>query len=260
MLTAIAIDDEPIALDIIRFHANKVPFLSLKQTFVNAIEALSYLKTEPVDLVFLDVNMPDLTGIDVARLLPASTMVIFSTAYAEHAVKGFELNAVDYLVKPVDFGRFLQACNRANERQLSTANRESNRKKIPSERDLANRELTDRSPTDRSPTDRSPTDRSPVLFVKDGYDYVRVALDDLLYIESEGNYLTFFETGKKVVTRMTVAEALSQLPTSNFMRIHKSYIVSLSHIDKIERHQVTIGKAQIPLAGTYRDELLERVK
>lgn len=233
MLTAIAIDDEPIALDVIRFHANKVPFLNLKQTFVNAIEALSYLRTEPVELVFLDVNMPDLTGLDVARLLPPATMIIFSTAYAEHAVKGFELNAVDYLVKPVDFGRFLQACNRANERRPGSP--------------------------DRDP-DRSPTDRSPVLFVKDGYDYVRIALDDLLYIESEGNYLTFYESGKKVVTRMTVAEAMTQLPGPGFMRIHKSYIVSLAHIDKIERHQVTVGKTQIPLAGTYRDELLERVK
>ncbi len=238
MLTAIAIDDEPIALDVIRFHAKKVPFLDLKQTFVNAIEALSYLKTEPVDLVFLDVNMPDLTSLDVARMLPPATLVIFSTAYAEHAVKGFELNAVDYLVKPVDFGRFLQACNRANERQLSLAGRDT--KSTPSERDTTN--------------------HGPVLFVKDGYDYVRIALDDLLYIESERNYLTFYETGKKVVTRMTVAEAMSQLPGSGFMRIHKSYIVSLAHIDKIERHQVTIGKTQLPLAGTYRDELLERVK
>ncbi|MBC8156357.1 MAG: response regulator transcription factor [Bacteroidetes bacterium] len=240
MLTAIAIDDEPIALDVIRFHANKVPFLYLKQTFVNAIEALSYLRTEPVDLVFLDVNMPDLTGLDVARLLPPTTMVIFSTAYAEHAVKGFELNAVDYLVKPVDFGRFLQACNRANERRQSLANPTDDRKRSPAERDAVSRD--------------------PVLFVKDGYDYVRIALDDLLYIESEGNYLTFYETGKKVVTRMTVAEAMTQLPGPGFMRIHKSYIVSLTHIDKIERHQVTIGKTQIPLAGTYRDELLERVK
>lgn len=258
MLTAIAIDDEPIALDIIRFHANKVPFLNLRQTFVNAIEALSYLKSEPVDLVFLDVNMPDLTGIDVARLLPPTTLVIFSTAYTEHAVKGFELNAVDYLVKPVDFGRFLQACNRANDRLRLT---EETKKKL-TEPETVRESIspTDRSPTDRSPTDRSPTDRSPVLFVKDGYDYVRIALDDLLYVESEGNYLTFFERNKKVVTRMTVADAMSHLPGAGFMRIHKSYIVSLAHIDKIERHQVTIGKTQIPMAGTYRDELLERVK
>lgn len=243
MLTAIAIDDEPIALDIIRFHANKVPFLNLRQTFVNAIEALSYLKSEPVDLVFLDVNMPDLTGIDVARLLPPTTLVIFSTAYTEHAVKGFELNAVDYLVKPVDFGRFLQACNRANDRLRLT---EETKKKL-TEPETVRESI-------------SPTDRSPVLFVKDGYDYVRIALDDLLYVESEGNYLTFFERNKKVVTRMTVADAMSHLPGAGFMRIHKSYIVSLAHIDKIERHQVTIGKTQIPMAGTYRDELLERVK
>ena len=233
MLTCIAIDDEPIALDVIRFHANKVPFLDLKETFVNAVEALTYLRTNPVDLVFTDINMPDITGLDVARLLPPGTLFIFTTAYAEHAVRGFELNAVDYLVKPIDFGRFLQGVNRVNDRQLM----------------------------DSKPADSAKTSGSGTLFVKDGYDYVRIDLDELLFVESEGNYLTFFELTKKVVTRMTLPEALAQLPADQFMRVHKSFVVNLNQIDKIERHQVLVAdKRPVPISPTYRDDLLSKFK
>lgn len=242
MLTCIAIDDEPIALDIITFHAKKVPFLNLKATFVNAVEALTYLRTNPVDLVFSDINMPDITGLDVARLLPPGpsglgTLFIFTTAYAEHAVKGFELNAVDYLVKPIDFGRFLQGANRANDRHAADI-----RQAIGQSAEVVKA-------------------TSPTLFVKDGYDFVRIDLDELLFIESDGNYLTFYELDKKVVTRMTVAEALTQLPADRFMRIHKSFIVNLNQIDKIERHQILMSdKRPVPLSPTYRDELLARFK
>ncbi len=237
MLTCIAIDDEPIALDVVRFHANKVPFLDLKQTFVNAVEALAYLRTNPVDLVFSDINMPDITGLDVARLLPPGTLFIFTTAYAEHAVKGFELNAVDYLVKPIDFGRFLQAANRANDR------RDADTKQAAGQ------------------TAETPKTTPTTLFVKDGYDFVRIDLAELLFVESEGNYLMFYVDDKKVVTRMTIAEGLAQLPATDFMRVHKSYIVNLKHIDKIERHQVLVGdRLPIPLSPGYRDELLARFK
>ena len=233
MLTCIAIDDEPIALDIITAHANKVPFLDLKRTFVNALEALTYLKTERTDLIFLDINMPDLTGIDFAQVVAASPkqpLIIFTTAYPEYALQGFELSALDYLLKPIGFGRFLQASNKAWER------------------------LSARTDATGQP------ERSPFVFVKDGYDWVRINVDELLYIESEGNYLTFQETGKKALTRMTITDAIELLPTDKFMRVHKSYIVALSRIEKIERHQLTIGKLQVPLSDTYRDALLGRVK
>lgn len=242
MLTCIAIDDEPIALDIVRFHAGKVPFLNLKQTFVNAVEALDYLRENPVDLVFTDINMPDITGLDVARLLPPGesarhTMFIFTTAYAEHAVRGFELNAVDYLVKPIDFGRFLQATNRANDRHNADPKQAAGQ------------------------TAETTRPAQTTLFVKDGYDFVRIDLAELLFVESEGNYLMFYEGDKKVVARMTIAEGLAQLPAADFMRVHKSYIVNLKHIDKIERHQVLIGdRLPIPLSPGYRDELLARFK
>ncbi len=223
-LRCIAIDDEPIALDVINAHAGKVPFLDLRRTFVNAIEALTYLQTEPVDLIFLDINMPDLTGLDFAQVVGNKSLIVFTTAYPEYALQGFELSALDYLLKPIAFGRFLQAANKAYERLSSDAK------------------------------------KSPYVFVKDGYDWVRINLEELHYVESEGNYLTFQETGKKTLTRMTIGEAVGMLPTDQFMRVHKSFIVALDRIEKIERHQLTIGKVQVPLSGSYRDELLERVK
>lgn len=223
-LRCIAVDDEPIALDIIKAHASKVPFLELKRTFVNAVEALSFLRTETVDLIFLDINMPDLTGLDFAQVVGNKSLVVFTTAYPDYALQGFELSALDFLLKPISFGRFMQAANKAYER------------------------LSD------------DTKKSPFVFVKDGYDWVRINLDELQYVESEGNYLTFQETGKKALTRMTISEAAELLPSDQFMRVHKSYIVSLKRIEKIERHQLTVGKAQVPLSGTYREELLERLK
>lgn len=236
MLTCIAIDDEPIALEVVRLHANKVPFLDLKQTFINAVDALTYLRENPVDLVFSDINMPDITGLNVAGL-PAGMLFIFTTSCAEHTVKGFELNAVDYLVKPIDFGQFLQAANRANDRH------DANQKQAAGQ---------------TTETDRPAQTK---LFVKDGYDLVRIDLAELLFVESEGNYLMFYEGDRKVVTRMTIAEGLAQLPATDFMRVHKSYIVNLKHIDKIERHQVLVGdQLPIPLSPGYHDELVAKFK
>lgn len=223
-LRCIAVDDEPIALDIIKAHAGKVPFLELKRTFVNAFEALTFLKTETVDLIFLDINMPDLTGLDFAQVIGSKSLVIFTTAYPEYALQGFELSALDYLLKPIAFGRFMQAANKAYERLSGDSK------------------------------------KSPFVFVKDGYDWVRINLDELQYVESEGNYLTFQETGKKALTRMTISEAIEMLPPDQFMRVHKSYIVAVDRIEKIERHQLTIGKVLVPLSGNYRDVLLNRVK
>jgi DNA-binding LytR/AlgR family response regulator len=223
-LTCIAIDDEPLALEVIKSFAAKISFLDLKATFVNAFEALTFLKSNEVNVVFLDINMPDLTGLDMASMLGRNTKTIFTTAYAQHAIKGFELSALDYLLKPIELGRFVQACNKAFE-TLSDSHRSA-----------------------------------PSIFVKDGYDWVRVSLDELLYVASEGNYLTFYETNKKTVTRMTIGEAMQQLPKTAFKRVHKSYIVALDKIEKIERHQVIINKIVIPLAGTFRDVFLEGLR
>lgn len=225
MLKAIAIDDEPMALEVIKAHANKVTFLQLKETFVSAMEALEYLKANPVDLVFLDINMPDITGLDFSQLLPKSCGIIFTTAYSQYAADAFNLNAIDYLVKPFDFVRFMKACQKA----MDTLNKEEA--------------------------------ETPYLFVKDSYDLVRIVLADLLYVQSEGNYLTFKEKDKKTVTRMTMTEALELLPSKNFMRVNKSYVVNLNHIQKIERHQVSVAEKEfVPIAANYHSELMEALK
>ncbi|MFD1140307.1 LytR/AlgR family response regulator transcription factor [Larkinella insperata] len=224
MLEAIAIDDEPAALEVIQRYAAKVPFLNLSQGFLNTTEALSALHTQRVDLLFLDIQMPDVLGTDFARLiLPFHKAVIFTTAYADYAVEGFTLQALDYLLKPIEFGRFLQACNRAYA-QLKPQG-----------------------------------ENSSSIFVKDGYDWIRIHLDEVLYIQSDTNLLFIHEQNRQVCTRMTIADMLATLPADRFIRVHKSYIVALKAIRRIERHQLTVGNVTIPLAGSYRDVVGQRL-
>ncbi len=224
MLHAIALDDEPAALEVLQRYAAKVPFLQLTQSFLSPTEALTCLYTQRVDLLFLDIEMPDVRGLDFARLVaPLHKPIVFTTAYAEHAVEGFSLQALDYLLKPIEFGRFLQTCNRAYA-QLMPAR-----------------------------------EGSPSIFVKDGYDWLRVNVEQILYIQSDTNLLFIHEQDRQVTTRMTLADMLATLPAEAFIRIHKSYIVALKAIRKIERHQVTVGTVTIPLAGSYRDELQSRL-
>ena len=225
MLHAIAIDDEPAALEVLQRYAAKVPFLQLTHTFLSTAEALACLHTERVDLIFLDIQMPDVRGLDFARLIaPLQKRIVFTTAYAEHAVEGFSLQALDYLLKPIEFGRFLQACNRAYAQMLPA--REGG---------------------------------PPGIFVKDGYDWIRVNVEQVLYIQSDTNLLFIHEQGRQVSTRMTLADMLATLPAEDFIRVHKSYIVALKAIRKIERHQVTVGTVAIPLAESYREALQSRL-
>lgn len=225
-ITAIAVDDEPIALQVIKDHASKTPFLELKTTFFSATEALAYLQKDPVEVIFLDIHMPDLSGIDLAQILNPDTKVIFTTAYSEYAVKGFEIAAVDYLLKPIGFNRFLDACVKLQDR------------------------LQEKTGVKGA---------EEYLFVKDGYDYVRIDPSKLLYVESDDNYVTFYEDSKRAIVRMTLTETLENLPADKFMRVHKSYIISLAKIEKIERNSLTIAGRKIPLSIKYRESLIDRV-
>ncbi len=220
-MRAIAIDDEPMALEIVRSHASKVPFLELAAGFTDAFKALDFLQKEKVDLIFLDIKMPDISGMDFFRSLSKKPLVIFTTAYSEHAVSSFELDAVDYLLKPFSLTRFIKSCNKAFE--------------------LYNF--------------RNSSEPQDYLFVKDGYDQLKIEFDDILFLEAAGNYVTFTLKDKKVLTRSTFSEAIGLLPAEKFIRVHRSFIVSLKKIEKIERHQVTIGNNKIPVSGAYRDNL-----
>lgn len=220
-MRAIAIDDEPLALEVVRSHASKVPFLELTAEFTDAFKALEFMQKEKVDLIFLDIKMPDISGLDFFRSLSKKPLVIFTTAYSEHAVSSFDLDAVDYLLKPFSLARFIKSCNKAYE--------------------LHNF--------------RNSAEPDNFIFVKDGYDQLKIRFEDILYLEAAGNYVTFTLREKKVLTRSTFMEATNLLPPDKFVRIHRSFIVSVEKIDKVERHQVTIQNIKVPVSGAYREEL-----
>lgn len=221
-MKAIAIDDEPIALEIIKSHASKVPFLELKATFTDAFKALEYLQKESVDLLFLDIKMPDISGIDFFNSLTKRPLVIFTTAYSEHAVTSFELDAVDYLLKPFSLVRFLKGCNKAFE--------------------LYNFRTGSAETVDH-------------LYIKTGYEQVKVMYDEILYLEATGNYVTFALKDKNILSRSTFNEAINLLPSNKFVRVHRSFVVAINKIDKVEKYQVTINKTTIPVSEAYSDSL-----
>ncbi len=222
MLTAIAIDDEPRALEVVEMHASRVPFLDLKATFTDAFEAIPYLQQNKIDLLFLDIKMPDISGIEFINILQKVPMVVFTTAYSEYAVKGFELDAIDYLLKPFSLARFTKACNKALEiSQLNKSN------------------------------------TSDFVFLKTGYEEEKVFFDDILYIEAEGNYMSFILKNKKLLSRQNISETLSFLPSGQFVRIHRSYIVAINKIQKINRQSVWIAGKEISVGASYEDKLLE---
>ena len=220
-MKAIAIDDEPIALEIVRSHAAKVPFLDLKATFTDAFMALEFLQKENIDLIFLDIKMPDISGLEFFNSLPKKPMVIFTTAYSEHAVTSFELDAVDYLLKPFSLSRFIKGCNKAFE--------------------LYN--FRNASPT------------ADHLYVKTGYEQVKVLFEDILYLEAAGNYVSFVLKERTILSRSTFNEAVTQLPSDKFVRTHRSFVVAINKIDKLEKHQVTIGTVKIPVGEAYSQNL-----
>lgn len=220
-MKAIAIDDEPIALEIIRSHALKVPFLDLKASFTDAFKALDYLQREPVDLIFLDIKMPDISGIDLFNSLSKKPLVIFTTAYSEHAVTSFELDAVDYLLKPFSLARFIKGCNKAYE--------------------LYNFRNSD-----------EPSDH---LFIKTGFEQVKVFFNEILYLEASGNYVTFALKDKNILSRSTFNEAINLLPAGKFIRVHRSFVAAADKVDKIERHQLTIHGSKIPVSEAYAQNL-----
>lgn len=228
-LTALAIDDEPRALDVVQMHAAKVPFLSLEGTFTNAFEAIPYFQQNKIDLLFLDIKMPDISGIELLHCLQKVPMVIFSTAYSEYAVKGFELNAVDYLLKPYSLVRFTQACNKALEiKQL--------RQNSASEGTLLKEQF---------------------IFVKTGYEQEKVELKELLYLEAEGNYVSYVLQNRRLLCRQSLADALQALPEPQFVRIHRSFVVATAHVQKISRTSVWVINRELPIGASYEGKLEE---
>jgi DNA-binding LytR/AlgR family response regulator len=225
MLKAIAIDDEPIALEVIRNLSAKIAFIEVRKFFTDAFEALDFLQKEKIDLIFLDIKMPDISGIEFLKSMANPPMIIFTTAYSEHAVQSFELDAIDYLLKPFSQSRFLKACNKAYE-QYKLKN---NEKEAAPLRDS--------------------------IFIKSGYDQIRVALDEILYVESSGNYMQFVLNNQKILSRLTMSEVEELLSASSFVRVHRSYIVAKKKIDKIEKNSIWIKQIELPVGAGYIKEI-----
>jgi DNA-binding LytR/AlgR family response regulator len=224
MLRTIILDDEPIALDITRSFIEKIPFIDLRGAFTDAFQALEWLRREKADLLFLDIRMPDISGIELLKTLADPPMTIFTTAYSEHAVESFELNTLDYLLKPFSFPRFVKACNKALEQyQLRQA----------------------------PATQPIPATPPAPLFIKTGYEKVRVFIDDIEYIQSAGNYVQFVVAGEKILSRLTMTEAEALLPMGLFTRVHRSFIVANAKITRADRWSLWVGNMEVPIGPGY---------
>jgi two-component system, LytTR family, response regulator len=229
-IKCIAIDDEPVALDIIRDYVNKIPFLDLLGTYRNALQALEFLQNVKVDLIFLDINMPDINGIQFFKSLKFKPKIIFTTAYPEFAVESYELDAIDYLLKPIEFERFLKAANKVTDQQALEAHAISN------------------------------TNANDFIVLKSGTKAYKIDYSDIMFIEGSGNYLTFHTSLSKIMVLMSMNEALQILPESMFVRVHKSFIISLNYVSVIENHQVQIKDRKIPVGSYYRGSFLLKMK
>ncbi len=236
-LKVVAIDDEPVALSIIEEYLKKTPFFELKGVFTDSIEALTYVQENSVDLIFLDINMPDLTGLQFLNALEKKPLIIFTTAYSEYAVKSYDYKAVDYLLKPIEFERFLKASLRAKEEFKSKYNATTR----------SNITLTDNYTTDH-------------IYVKSGTELHKLLINEILYIEGTGNYISIISNNKRTMTLTKMSEIIELLPKTKFVRVHKSYIVSMSYIEKIERHQLTIKDKKIPIGITYRESFFKNLE
>jgi len=227
MIQCIAIDDEPLALELLADNISKVPYLQLVAACDNAMDAMKILQQQPVDLIFLDIQMPGLTGLQFIQTLKEKPMFILVTAYEKYALEGFNLDVVDYLVKPVSLERFIKACNKANElHQLKTKPKQSNAES-----------------------------NQNFFFVNVDYSLLKVIFNDISYIEGLKDYIKIHlkSTTKSVITRMSMKSLEDQLPASQFIRIHKSYVVSLKHVTAVRKNSVFIDTLELPVSDNYRD-------
>lgn len=228
MMNCIVVDDEPLARDILIEFTGKVPFLKLKASCKNGYEALEALQKERIDLIFLDIQMPDINGLQLYESLNYKPMVIFTTAYSNYAVSGFDLDAVDYLVKPFAYQRFLKAVNKAYAMH---------------QRHLSNATTTETS--------------RDFMFVKDGIKIVKVVYADILYIEGMKDYVKIVMEERFVMPLISMQNILKKLPKEQFVRIHRSYIVSLSKIETVVKNRVAIAGKWLPVGSLYKSGMMD---
>jgi two-component system LytT family response regulator len=227
-ISCLIVDDEPLARSLLTDYVKKVPYLNLLDASSSPLAAIEILRSTPVDLLFLDIQMPEITGISLLKALQKKPLVILTTAYSEYALEGYELDVIDYLLKPITFERFLRAVEKVNQR------------------------LT--APPAPAPVFKNIPDATvqPFVFVKDGTKLVKVRWDDILYVEGLKDYVTIHTRTQKIVTLQRLKSLEEQLPPDKFIRIHHSYIVAVDAIDVIHKGEVQIGSVTIPVSDTYR--------
>jgi len=242
ILNVLVVDDEFHARKLLSEYVTKLPFLALSGMAANVFEAMTLLQKEKIDILLLDIQMPEVTGLEFARRLKNPPSIIFTTAYSEYAVESYELDVVDYLLKPIGFPRFLQAINKVTERKSSTE---------------ITPPLTPAANVIQQPQEKQ-EDNS--LIIKSGYKVYRINYDELLYIEGQREYVTFHTTKQRITTLFSLKELEERLPSDQFIRIHKSYIISLRHIEMIERNILQIDGKKLPVGGSYKDGLMNLFK
>lgn len=228
MIKAIAVDDEPLALKVIESFCERVDYIQLEKTFTKTSEAHKHLRKQPVDLIFLDIQMPTQNGMEFYAEIKQNVMVIFTTAFSQYAVEGFNVNATDYLLKPFSFDRFLQAAEKVKglyETKNQTA-----------------------------------TPESQYLFIRADYSLNKILISDILFIEGLDDYLKIhIQNQKTIVARMTMKTILEKLPTSEFMRVHRSFIVPVSKIEKVRNKMIYIKDEEIPVSASYEAAFLSAI-
>ncbi|MEL6676301.1 MAG: LytTR family DNA-binding domain-containing protein [Bacteroidota bacterium] len=236
-LRCIAIDDEPLALEVLQRFAAKVPGITLEAVFQNPVKASQFLQEEKVDLIFLDIQMPDLTGMQFLETLSEKPLVIFTTAYSQYAVDSYNLDAVDYLLKPIVFDRFVKAVNKAQEVwQAKNA-----------QRDIPGR-------------GESLVNGEEYLFIKSDTRFFKVNYGDILFIEGMRDYIAVHTPKQRILTLMSMTKMLERLPSADFMRVHKSYIIGIHHINLIQNNRVIIAGKEIPISNSYKEAFLKFVE
>lgn len=232
-MKCIAVDDEPLALKVIRDFCSKVEFIDLIGECTSAVTAAKFLNEQKVDLLFLDIQMPYITGLEFIKTIPVPPLTIFTTAFSKYAVEGFEVDAIDYLLKPIPFDRFLKAVNKAYEifqlRQKNEISYNNQYNNVFGSKDY--------------------------LLIKVEYSTVKLNLKDILYIEGVKDYVKISTTHKNFLTKSTMKNIEEKLPGTEFIRIHKSYIVSLSSIERIENNRIIFGEKHLPIGEQYKKEL-----
>ena len=234
-LNCVIVEDEPLARNLMIEYVKKVPSLNLIESFSNPLAAMETLRSASIDILFLDVQMPEITGISLLKILKKRPLVVLTTAYSQYALEGYELDVADYLLKPITFERFLKSVDKITQRLEA----------VP---------VIQPSPVEQS------SSSSPFIFVKDGTKLVKVKLDEILYIEGLKDYVTIHTTHQKIVTLQRLKTLEEQLPANKFIRIHNSFIVSLDAIDVIQKNEVQIKGATLPVGDTYRKSFKEFIE